>query len=305
MLRIPCTRTARQGSILSFALVSLLLLSSCQHIPFLGKKAVETPVIPPMPAWATAGGAQQGVANVTYGDTPPGSDDGTFNGMQGTPSSATGGMFDFSSVVQTSAQGSSNLGWQRSASEATLQSRVKGKPLLILAAHKLSSPSQALENTLTPLPDFAAIAQEFVLLRLDYSDKEVADSPYYKDFKKRLKIRGYPTLLVLLPDGTEILRLSGYKTEYQSRYLTQLKGSLKGVEDAVTQRRERLKTQEGYRLWKTPDGTDFFAKPVEIDANTIVFQTEWNESLKTFMSRLSPEDQAWIEEKRQAAKPSS
>ena len=70
-----------------------------------------------------------------------------------------------------------------------------------------------LEAMLNTAPEAAAIGQHFIPLYIDFADKETRDSLYYRALLDRYKPRGYPVLLVALPDGTEVMRQSGYAGE--------------------------------------------------------------------------------------------
>ena len=226
--------------------------------------------------------------------TPGGGTDG------GTPSTAEGGMFDFSGVVQTGASPNApgRIPWNQSATEATKKSRLTGKPLLVLFTHHMSQPAQSMENTFLLTPEFREIAEkEFVLLRLDYSDEDTARSDFYRDFKKRLKANGYPTLIATSPDGTELMKLSGYKTDWQPRHLQSLKAAVISAKTASDEHRKTLE-KDGYRLWKNKTGAPVFAKLTRLDANMGTFTGEWGESFSTFLTRLSDEDQAFIAARR-------
>ena len=246
---------------------------------------------------------KQGTAPASAAPSPAGSD-GPVPGQlpEGAASSAPteeGGLFDFSSVVQSHRAAAARLSWQRSATVAARQSRQTGMPLLICITHKSSKTSQDMENTLLLNPDFRSLAQEsFVPLLVDFADQETSRSPMYRDLKSRLNVRGYPAIVVTLPDSTEVMRLTGYKTDYLKSYLQKLKDSLPRAQKLIDARREKLEKQENYRTWKNKDGNPVFAKLVALDANMGTFQGEWGETFKTFLTRLSPEDQAWIAERR-------
>jgi hypothetical protein len=182
----------------------------------------------------------------------------------------------------------------RSATDAAETARRTGKPLLILINNRKSPSGQSIENTLVLQPEFRRLAEEsFIPLRLDYGDETTKESDFYQAFKNRLKVKGYPTLLVTLPDGTEILRLSGFKHEYEVGYLVKLRDSVANCEKAIQARRDRM-TGSGYRLWTDKNGVPVFAKLEGVDANMGAFTGEWGNPFKTFTTRLSEEDQAWI-----------
>jgi hypothetical protein len=232
-------------------------------------------------------------------------------GMPGAPPGSTvgsgseGGMFDFSNVVQTQAQNFGRVGWHSSLTTATQDARRSGKPLLILFTHQGSSSAQALENTLVLTPDFRTlVSDEFIPLRINYADSDTRQSPYYRDFKERLNAKGYPTLVITLPDGTEVERIAGYNEKaagensaYTKDYLRRLRSAVEKSDKAVEARRQRLEAQR-YRTWTSKDGTKVFARLDTLDANMATFTTEWGEPFKTFLTRLSEEDQAQITARR-------
>lgn len=231
-------------------------------------------------------------------------------GMIGGGGGATAdGIFEFSNVVQTHAQGFGRVGWHSSLTTAAQQARTEGKPLLILFTHQMSASAQALENTLILTPEFRSLVEEkFVPLRINFGDTETRQSPYYRDFKARLEARGYPTIVVTLPDGAEVTKISGYNekeggesSSYRAAYLKKLQDSVTKGESLAEERRKKLESQ-GYRMWTAREGKPVFARLEALDANMATFTTEWGESFKTFLNRLSEEDKAQIELRRDKVK---
>jgi hypothetical protein len=217
----------------------------------------------------------------------------------GAPTGGEGGAFDFSSMVPGQSPASRQVIWLRSATQAGLKSRLIGTPLLIYASHTASQPCHDMESTLMNSPAFRTLAQDnFIPLLVDYSDQDTNRSTLYRDLKSRFEVRGYPTLVVTLPDGTEVSRLTGYKKENEKKYLETLQEAVGKVEKLTSERRAKLERGSGYRMWKNKDGHPVFAKLTALDANMGTFTGEWGESFKTFLSRLSQEDQAWIAERR-------
>jgi hypothetical protein len=215
------------------------------------------------------------------------------------PSGAEGGAFDFSSMVPGHSLAATQVIWLRSAMQAGSKSRLTGTPLLIYATHIASQPCHDIESTLIASPAFRSLAQEsFIPLLVDYSDQDTSRSTLYRDLKSRFEVHGYPTLVVTLPDGTEVSRLTGYKKENEKKYLETLQASVVKAGKLTSERRAKLEKGNGYRMWKNKDGNPVFAKLTALDANMGTFTSEWGESFKTFLTRLSPEDQAWIAERR-------
>ncbi len=216
----------------------------------------------------------------------------------GTATVAEGGLFDFSTVTQSSAQGTSRVAWKQSVTEAIDQARLTGKPILIFFTSQHSAPSMAMEKTMVLTKNFRVLVEEnYIPLRVDYSDMDTQRSEFYKSFKEQMKPRGYPTLLVILPDGAEIMRLTGYKTEYQENNIKRLQQAVEQSKKTAEQRRSKM-LKEGYRLWTNKKDVDVFAKLTKLDANMGTFTGEWGNTFTTFITRLSDKDQAWIEEQK-------
>jgi hypothetical protein len=215
------------------------------------------------------------------------------------PPSGEGGAFDFSGMLPGQAGAATQVSWQRSATLAASKSRSTGLPLLLYATHSGSQPCHDIESTLMMAPAFRALMQEKVIpLLVDYSDQDTSRSTMYRELKDRFNVRGYPTLIMTQPDGVEISRLTGYKKEYEKRYLESLQSAVGRAEKLTAERRAKLEKDQNYRIWKNKDGKPVFARLAALDANMGTFTGEWGETFKTFLTRLSEEDQAWIAERR-------
>lgn len=280
---------------------TVVLLSSCTILPFNrhadGDQA--KPSLPSSRGWGLMTDPQLTGSASASPMAPGAAAPGMPPADGGSPASAEGGgLFDFSSVTGNSTQSTSRIQWIRSAMDATEQARRSGKPLLILVNNRNSPPGQSIENTLVLQPEFKKLTEEnYVPLYMDFSDKDTVDSDFYQAFKDRLKVRGYPTVLVTLPDGAEVMRLSGYKHEYEVGYMLKLRESVASSKKAIEARRKRL-LPSGYRAWTDKQGVVVYAKLDKADANMLNLTTEWGTKFTTFTNRLSSEDQAWIESKR-------
>ncbi|MFZ4594346.1 MAG: thioredoxin family protein [Verrucomicrobiaceae bacterium] len=289
---------------LVFALVVAVLLPSCGVIRSaarLGKsKPTPAEAEPPNPArrgWGLMMTDEQ-LAELGYDarSTTAGSSPGQAASASAPPED---GLFDFSGMLQTSATG--RVSWQKSATEATREARTTGRPLLIFLTHQSSAPAQQMEKSLMASPAFAALVREHcIALRVDFAQQDTARSEVYQALKKRLEVRGYPNLILTLPDGVEVLRLTGFnaKNNDAQRYLNTLQSSVERSAKLAGERRLKLEKEQGYRVWTSRDGSPVFARLTALDANMATFTGEWGESFKTFLTRLSDADQAWIAERR-------
>lgn len=216
-------------------------------------------------------------------------------------SATAGGVFDFSSAFSQGMTRGNMVNWRQSGSDAVQEARRFGKPMLILLSEPQVPTCVFLETMMGVNPAAAAAVQpRFVPLRVDVSDKRTMNSDYYRALKARLKPRGYPLLVVTLPDGTEVSRQQGYaseskyETDWQKRTLAWIEASHAQSEKAAAARRKRLES-EGYRTWTNAQGLPVFAKLVKLDANQATFVSEWGEPYRTFTNRLSESDRLAIE----------
>ena len=204
-------------------------------------------------------------------------------------------------MINAPSQAVAAMAWQRSVTESARESRLTGRPLLVYFTHHDSIPSQQMEAALMNNPEFVTLVKEScVPLLVDFSDQDTARSEIYRSLKSRLNVSGYPALVLTQPDGTEVTRLTGYKRDAARRHLEVLRDGVQRAGKLAAERRTKLE-KEGYRNWTSKDGNPVFAKLSALDANMGTFTGEWGESWKTFLSRLSEPDQAWIAERRRPA----
>lgn len=209
-------------------------------------------------------------------------------------------VFDFSSAFSGGGMTSRIVNWRRSGSDAAGEARRTGIPLLIFFSNHATPTAAMLETMLNTAPEAAKVGQHFIPLYIDFAGKETRDSLYYRALLERYKPRGYPVLLVALPDGTEVVRQSGYagetrmEPEWRKRTLQFITAAATQSDKAAAVRRKRLE-QQGYRTWTNNQGKPVFAKLEKLDANQAAFTGEWGETFRTFTSRLSESDRLAIE----------
>lgn len=103
---------------------------------------------------------------------------------------------------------SRNVAWLPAAADADVeralaQAKAQNKPLLLYWGATWCPPCNQLKATLFPRQEFAALARSFVAVHVD------GDRPGAQAVGRRFGVSGYPTVLILGPDGSERMRLPG------------------------------------------------------------------------------------------------
>lgn len=209
---------------------------------------------------------------------------------------ARGSLYDFASAFDN--PGQNRLAhWRRSGADAIAEAKRKGLPLLIFFTHRSSNTAQDMDAALSSTAELTSDTPRFVPVRIDFSEKITETSDYYRSLRDRYKPRGFPVLILALPDGMELTRQTGCSKDWVTGAKRWLDDAASRAQSGVTLHRKHLEAQK-YRLWKNSDGQEIFAKLESQDANKLVFTNEWGETIHTFVNRLSKADQERIESKQ-------
>jgi thioredoxin-like negative regulator of GroEL len=100
------------------------------------------------------------------------------------------------------------VAWLAAASDADIerafaQGRAEKKPVLVYWGAAWCPPCNQLKATLFNRQDFIERSRRFVPVYID------GDGPGAQQLGSRFKVRGYPTMILFQPDGTELTRLPG------------------------------------------------------------------------------------------------
>lgn len=207
--------------------------------------------------------------------------------------------------------------WELSETLAKQRAIQEGKPLLIWFTDSKTSPMcKALSEELFNRQDFADWAGE-KLVRLKV-DSNVSGSDFVNDesigldeketrridalnyaarLKKRYKVLGSPSLVLLNPGGEVIGQYRGYKRG-QSDFTW---GLIKQGEASWTAKYESWKSgleKKGYREWRDRKGRRVFAKLTAYSNGTLVLIQPDGTRYKTEEAKLCDADKAWIAEQK-------
>lgn len=203
--------------------------------------------------------------------------------------------------------------WEESETIAKQRSVREGKPLLIWFTDSNTSPMcKALSQELFSTNDFGNWATEkLVRLRIDANvkvtdrdldlgsaeDRRIAIKNYGSELKKRYKVMGYPSLILLSPSGEVIGRYRGYKRGEADFLWGQLKHGEAVSSEAYKGWRAGLE-KKGYREWQDRKDRRIFAKMTSYSNGTLTFIEPDGTRSKTQESSLSDKDRAWVAEQK-------
>jgi thioredoxin-related protein len=204
--------------------------------------------------------------------------------------------------------------WEESETIAKQRSSREGKPLLIWFTDSEGSPMcKALSQELFTTNDFGNWATEkLIRLRVDSANIKIKDpnadlsasenyranvKGYYAELKKRYKVLGFPSLVLLSPSGEVIGRYRGYKRGGADFLWGQIKHG-EAVSSTAYQAWRKGLEKKGYREWQDRRERKVFARLTSYSKGTLTFIEPDGTRSRTQESNLSDKDQAWIAEQK-------
>ncbi len=203
--------------------------------------------------------------------------------------------------------------WEESETIARQIAAREGKPILIWFTDSARSPlCKVLSAELFATPEFGKWAEKH-LVRLRVDSNVTVDDPdisldgkitrqsdlktYVKNLKKRYKILGAPSVLMLNPSGEVIARYRGYKRGEADYYWGLIKQGEASSANAYQTWRKELE-KKGYREWEGQQGRKVFAKLANYSKGTLVLIEPGGERYKTTEGKLSSKDKKWIADQK-------
>ncbi len=207
--------------------------------------------------------------------------------------------------------------WEESETIAKQRAAREGKPLLIWFTDSQNSPMcKALSQELFSNPEFETWASEkLIRLRVDANERasdfvknpeisvdergtrEADAKAYVVKLKKRYKVLGHPSLLLLNPSGEVVGRYRGYKRGQADFTWGLIKHGEAVSANAYKDWRSGLE-KKGYREWQDRKERKVFAKLTGYSNGTLTLIEPDGTRSKTHENKLSDKDQAWIAEQK-------
>lgn len=203
--------------------------------------------------------------------------------------------------------------WEESETIARQTAAREGKPILIWFTNSAMSPNcKALSSELFATHEFGKWADKNVVrLRVDMAatvddpdltlgekvSRQAEIRSYVQRLKKRYKVLGYPTLLMLNPSGEVLWKETGYKRGQGDFVWGLIKQAVVVTENQYKEWRKNLEAK-GYREWEGTNGKKVFAKLVSYSKGDLILTEPGGERYKSHESRLSKKDNKWIAEQK-------
>lgn len=205
--------------------------------------------------------------------------------------------------------------WEASETIARQRSSRENKPLLIWFSDSKNSPGcKGISAELFSDLAFNEWAKEkFVRLKIDSNvrlddpnlsigagmDREIRMNHAVVEMKKRYKILGHPTFLVLASSGDVMATYKGYHSGQADYTWGLFRQGQSLAEKSNTEWRAGL-MKKGYRDWQDRKSNKVFAKLVSYSKGQLALIEPDGKRSRTTEARLSDSDQSWIKQQKAA-----
>lgn len=195
--------------------------------------------------------------------------------------------------------------WQLSYQSARRLAYAEGKPLMIWFTDSDRSPiCKRLSKELFSTPEFEKWSDDhLVKLRVDLSPKEYEIQlrrrkiKYAQALKKKFKVRGQPTVLILNNEGQAFGRYTGYGHGDRDFYFGRLQNAANTVHEEYFDWFPIMK-KKGYRMWEGKNGVKLFARLTDYEEGRLRVVEPHGRAAIIQEKNLSSKDQKWIAEQK-------
>lgn len=189
--------------------------------------------------------------------------------------------------------------WKRDPRKAMIQARAERKMLLLWITDSVrSGSSKPMATEVFRHGKFLRLMKDYmVLTKLDFADPDIASHKYTKYLKDKLKVMGYPVLVLFSPDSEELWRHVGYRSGRFPEIIDQLGYQAEVFVRKENHRHEKL-ANSGYRQWINYKKEPIFAKAMAVSRKekTVVLLDEAGKRYSYPVVKLSKEDRDWLAE---------
>ena len=198
--------------------------------------------------------------------------------------------------------------WAVSYTNARRESMRTNKPIVMWFTNEGGAGSpicKTLNREVFGQNDFVKWAKENVIrLKIDVSggsattgtigDLATRKRKYVAKLKKKYSVLGFPTVVVLQPDGSVQERLRGYKKGHKSSYWREMKDAVLTINHNQKHRRAKM-AAKGYRTWTGKNDQVIFARLARYSDGNLTLIEPNGTKIVTKESRLSSADRKWLD----------
>ena len=198
--------------------------------------------------------------------------------------------------------------WENSYTNARRESMRTGKPIVMWFTNEGATPSpicKTLNREVFGTSDFVKWAKMNVIrLKIDISggsgdrgnvgDLTTRKRKYVAKLKKQYSVLGFPTIIVLQPNGSVYDRYRGYKKGHKSSYWRELKDAVLTINHNQEVWRKKM-TAKGYRSWRGRNDQVIFARLARYSEGNLTLIEPNGGKIQTQESRLSSSDREWLD----------
>ena len=191
--------------------------------------------------------------------------------------------------------------WQLSYQSAQRLAYAEGKPLLIWFTDSKRSPiCRQLDAQVLGTHEFKKWSEDNVVkLRVDLSPREQNSNArdlkvkYAQALRKKFKVKGNPSVLVVDLDGQSFGRYKGFRSGEGAYYLGRLKQATQTINENYFEWTSRMK-KLGYRKWEGSNGVGLFAKLLRYEEGNLLVVEPNGRKTSFTENNLSAKDRKWI-----------